>query len=204
MYIKVNLDLFFDEPRSKEPELRIDSALPFRVEAHIMDGRHVMPKCEAMGERGQSVGKKSKQKVQERPKTTAYDVVVSIVPAFYLAGIRSFAGPCMHTEGVVAPCIFTSRVLLGLGIAALLLALMRLMGADKATKRSFDLLLVIVGILIAFLPGNSLALCDAASMTCRAVMLPFSRVVGIALSVCAFVCELVADHEEPTGRKRRR
>lgn len=150
------------------------------------------------------MGKKSKQKVQARPKPTAYDVVLTIVPAVYLAGIRSFAGPCTHADGPVAACVFSGHILLGLGAVALVLAIMRLMGANKSTKRSFDLFLAIVGILIAFLPGNTLALCESASMTCRTIMLPFSRVLGIALALCAFVCELGVDHEESTGRKRRR
>lgn len=150
------------------------------------------------------MGKKSKQKVQARPVTTVYDVVVSVVPAVYLCGIRLFAGPCAHADGSVSTCAFAGHVLLGLGIAALLLAFMRLSGADKATKRSFDLFLVIVGVLMAVLPGTALALCDDPAMACRTIMTPFSRVLGVVLCLCAFACELVADHEEPTGRKRRR
>ncbi len=150
------------------------------------------------------MGKKSKQKVQARPAATAYDVAVSVVPAAYLCGIRLFARPCVHADGSAAACAFTGRVLLGLGIAALLLAFMRLTGADKATKRSFDLFLVIVGVLMAALPGTALSLCDDPAMACRAIMLPFSRVMGVVLCLCAIACELVADHEEPTGRKRRR
>lgn len=150
------------------------------------------------------MGKKSKQKVPARPKATAYDVAVSVVPAAYLCGIRLFARPCTHADGSVAACAFTGRVLLGLGIAALLLAFMRLTGADKATKRSFDLFLVIVGALMAALPETALALCDDPAMACRAIMTPFSRVMGVVLILCAITCELFADHEESTGRKRRR
>ena len=136
-----------------------------------------------------------------RPQIQPIDVVASLVPAAFLAGIRTFAAPC----GGGHACTMAGHILFGMGVAAMALVLMRLFGADKATKRSFDLILVIVGLLLAFLPGGPLALCTEATMTCRAITLPFARVCGIALALGAFGCELTTDYEERgRGRRRRR
>jgi methionine aminopeptidase type I len=74
----------------------------------------------------------------------------------------------------------------------------------EATKRSFDLLLVIAGVVVAVLPGNVVALCADTTMRCNVIMLPFARIAGACMSVAALACELTVDHEIPTGRKRRR
>jgi hypothetical protein len=84
------------------------------------------------------------------------------------------------------------------------LVVLRQLGADTRTKRSFDFLLLIVGVLYAVLPGNVLGLCSGASMVCHVVMLPFARVMGVALGLAAVACEAAVDQEVVTGRKRRR
>ena len=151
------------------------------------------------------MSKKSKaKKVQPRPQTSMLDLVVMVIPTLFVCGLRTFATPCVHDDGSVAVCGATAFVLLGMGVTALVLSLLRMLGADKATKRSFDLLLAIVGVLVAVLPGTTLALCADASMRCRAIILPFARIVGVALGLSAVACEVTVDHEIPTGRKRRR
>lgn len=151
------------------------------------------------------MSKKSKaKKVQPRPQTSMLDLVVMVIPTLFVCGLRTFATPCVHDDGSVAVCGTTAFVLLGMGVTALVLSLLRMLGADKATKRSFDLLLVIAGLLIAFSPSFILELCADASMRCNTIMLPFARVFGAGLAVCAVLCEASVDHEEPTGRKRRR
>ena len=147
---------------------------------------------------------KSRKKTPPRPQTGPLDIVLTVVAALVIVGLRTVAAPCAHTDGSVAGCTTAGHVLFGLGFAAVALAAMRLMAADLATKRSFDLLLLIVGVLVVFLPGNTLALCADASMRCRVVMLPFARIVGVALAVAAVACEATVDHEIPTGRRRRR
>jgi len=147
---------------------------------------------------------KSKKKVPSRPQTGPMDVVLSVVAALVPVGLRTVATPCAHADGSAAACAMAGHVLLGLGFVALALAVLRLWSADLATKRSFDLLLLIVGVIVAVLPGTTLALCTDAGMSCRAIMLPFARIVGVALGLSAVACEATVDHEVPTGRRRRR
>lgn len=150
------------------------------------------------------MGNKKKQKVAPRPQTGVMDVALTVVAGLYLAGLRMVARPCAHADGSVPACRLAGTVLLGLAGVALVLVVMRLLGADTRTKRSFDLLLLVVGVLIAVLPGNVLGLCDDATMVCHTVMLPFARVMGVALGLAAVACEATVDQEVPTGRKRRR
>lgn len=147
---------------------------------------------------------KSRKKTPPRPTVGAPDVVLSAIALVLLAGLRMVAGPCVHADGSVAACAMAGRVLMGLGIVSVLLSVMRLLAADLTTKRSFDFLLLIVGVAVAVAPGTALTLCAEADMPCRAVMLPFARVVGVALGLAAVACEATVDHEVPTGRKRRR
>lgn len=146
---------------------------------------------------------KSRKKAAPRPKAGAMDVVLAIVAGVLVLGLRTVAGACTHADGSVAACSTAGHVLVGLGFAAVALSLMRLLSADLATKRSFDLLILIVGVAVAALPGTALALCAEADMQCRAIMLPFARVMGVALGIVAVACEATVDHEVPTGRKRR-
>lgn len=147
--------------------------------------------------------KKGKAAQPPRPATTVTDGIFTLLPAALVLGLRTVAAPCVHADGSVAACTTAGHVLFGLAVAALALALMRLLGADLRTRRSFDLLLVLAGIAIALLPGTTLSLCADAAMPCRAIMRPFARVMGVALVVGALACELTVDHEVPTGRKRR-
>ena len=152
------------------------------------------------------MGKKNKRsdKRPPRPETTILTIVLTLLPAVFLLGIRTFAGPCVHEDGSASACTTTGHVLLGVGAVALILGMLRLFGADKRTRRCFDLLLVVAGLALAILPGTALPLCMMATMRCRSLMLPFARVMGAAVAIGAFACELTEDHEEPTGRRRRR
>ena len=147
--------------------------------------------------------RRNKQQQTERPPVGAPDAVLSFAAIVSVFGVRTFAAPCVHEDASVAACLVTGRVLLAIGAAALALTLVRLLAADRHTKRSFDFLVAVAGLLFAALPGTMLPLCTDASMGCHTVMLPFARIVGIALIVLSVVCELTVDREVPTGRRRR-
>lgn len=150
-----------------------------------------------------SKGKK-KAKQPPRPKAGVADAVLTVIPIALFLLVRSFAGACVHEDGSPVVCATTAHVLTGLAIAGTVLCCLRILAADRATKRSFDLLLTIAGIAIAAMPGNMLPLCADTTMQCHTLMTPVARVLGVALIVGAILCELTVDHEEPTGRKRRR
>ena len=47
---------------------------------------------------------KSKKKVPPRPKTGPLDVVLSVVAALVMVGLRTVAAPCVHADGSAADC----------------------------------------------------------------------------------------------------
>lgn len=147
-----------------------------------------------------SKGKK-KTKQPPRPQTGVVDALIALVPILLLLGLRTVAGACTH-DG--AACTTANHVLTGLAIAGILLCCTRILSADKATKRSFDLMLAIVGVATAAMPGYMLQLCTDTTMQCHTRMLLLARVCGVLLIVGAVLCELTVDYEEPTRRKRRR
>ena len=154
---------------------------------------------------GQKEKNRQKRREQEqRPKPGIMDVIVTLLPAVLVAGLRTFAAPCMHEDGSAAACTTAGTVLLVLGVVTLVLAVMRLLGVDRRTRRSLDLFLVIAGIALAVLPGTILPLCMMETMRCRAVMMPFARIIGAATAIVALACELTVDREVPAGRKSRR
>lgn len=150
------------------------------------------------------MSKKNNRANPPKPPVTPIDGVLLALPVVFVLGVRTVAGPCIHEDGTVGACAMAGTVLTGLGVVAAVLAALRLYGADKRTRRSFDLFLVIAGLAMAILPGNVLQLCMMATMHCRAVMLPFARIMGVALVLLAVACEFTVDRDIPTGRKRRR
>ena len=152
------------------------------------------------------MGKRERRNKQQpdRPPVGPLDAVLSFAAVISVFGVRTIAAPCVHEDGSAAACLLTGRVLLAIGAVALALSLARLLAADRHTKRSFDFLVAVAGLLVAVLPGTTLALCADTTMRCHTAMLPFARVVGVALIALSIVCELTVDREVPTGRKRRR
>lgn len=146
---------------------------------------------------------KSRKKTAPRPTLGAMDLVLVVVALLMVTGFRTVAGSCAHAGGEAHACAMAGRVLMVLGFVGAALALLRTLSADLATKRSFDLLILIVGVLVAVLPGTTLTLCAEAGMTCRTIMAPFARVAGVVLGLVAIACEATVDHEVPTGRRRR-
>lgn len=138
--------------------------------------------------------KKGKKQVA-RPTAGVPDALVAAIAILFTFGLRSFAGPCVHDDGSAAACTMTGHVLFGLGIASIALSVLRILSADYHTKRSFDLFLVIAGILIALSPGTVLPLCMMETMHCQAIMLPFARIMGGLMAVAALACEFLFDHQ---------
>lgn len=141
------------------------------------------------------MGKKSKKNQVAKPKAGAPDVVVAAVAILFTFGIRTFAGPCVHDDGSASACTLAGNVLFGLGVIAIVLSVLRIQSVNYQTKRSFDLFLVIAGLVIASTPGTMLPLCMMETMRCQAVMLPFARIMGGLLAALALGCEFLFDRE---------
>ena len=64
------------------------------------------------------MGKREREKQQRRKQpprspVAAMDVALTLVPVVFLAGIRTFAAPCVHDDGLPATCAMAGHVCWG-------------------------------------------------------------------------------------------
>ena len=109
--------------------------------------------------------------------------LVALLLALAIAiGSQTFMGACVHDDGSFGACHWASRALLGVGglLAALALSAMCVPSARLGLYIAMALT-CILGILT---PGTLIALCQMATMRCRALMQPATTIL-FALSLAA-------------------
>lgn len=116
-------------------------------------------------------------------KKTIIPAIITLVLALVVAiGSQTFLGACVHEDGSFGACHWASRALLGVGglLAALALAALVVPSARLGLYIAMALT-CILGILT---PGTLIALCQMATMRCRALMQPATTIL-FALSLAA-------------------
>lgn len=127
---------------------------------------------------------------KQKFKYLTYGVLVLGILA--IVGLFTFAGSCSHDDGTLAAC-FNSAT--GIGGAALFMVAVAMFGLFEVTPNVriiIGLLIVLLGLFIAFAPGNILPLCMMETMQCRAIMQPFAMVVGILSAVLGAAQAVIA------------
>lgn len=113
-------------------------------------------------------------------------IVLSVASALLVVGVLTFAGPCAaHGDGSAVVCGGAARAVLGAGVVALVLSLVRIFERDEGERRGLCLGIALVGVLIACMPGFLVELCGDQAMRCNAIMLPFCRSVGVVVAIVA-------------------
>lgn len=110
-------------------------------------------------------------------------VVATILSVLLVAGIQTFAAPCVYEGGEAVSCVWAARAVLGAGVVLSVLSLVRIFEMDEGERRGLSLGIACVGVLVACLPGVLVELCADASMPCNAAMRPFVMGVGAALAL---------------------
>ena len=116
-------------------------------------------------------------------KKSIIPAIITLVLALVVAiGSQTFLGACVHEDGSFGACHWASRALLGVGglLAALALAALVVPSARLGLYIAMALTCVL-GILT---PGTLVALCQMATMRCRALMQPATTIL-FALSLAA-------------------
>lgn len=116
-------------------------------------------------------------------KKSMIPAIITLVLALVVAvGSQTFLGACVHEDGSFGACHWASRALLGVGglLAALALAALCVPSARLGVYIAMALT-CILGILT---PGTLIALCQMATMRCRALMQPATTIL-FALSLAA-------------------
>ena len=113
-------------------------------------------------------------------------VALTALSGLLIAGILTFAASCgIHDDGAASGCFWAARAVLGVGIVAAILSIVRIFELDEGERRGLDLGVALLGILVACLPGILIDLCVSPAMRCHAVMRPFCLVVGTAITLTA-------------------
>jgi len=124
----------------------------------------------------------------EKPKAKPIaGLLLTLLVALLIFGVVTFARPCDSGDQGEMSCLWASRVVIGVGAVAAILAIVRIFETDEGERRGLSLSVGLLGFLIAALPGPIIGLCGDPSMHCNAVMRPFVLVVGVAMGVIGAV-----------------
>ena len=123
--------------------------------------------------------------VQNEKKIRPLSVALAVVCALLAVAIATVAGPCVHDDGTVSMCHLTGQVLLYLGIAATLVAVIRIFVPSAAVSAGMGAIVTVLGVITVFAPGTFLPLCMMATMRCNAVMHPVAMVLGALICIVA-------------------
>lgn len=111
-------------------------------------------------------------------------IVLTVLSSILLVGILTFAGPCgVHDDGTVSSCYWASRAVLGVGVVLVVISLVRIFERDEGERRGLSFSAVLLGVLVAVLPGVLIDLCMMQTMRCHTVMRPFALVMGVLIAV---------------------
>lgn len=109
-------------------------------------------------------------------------VVLTVLAAFLIVGVVTFAEPCAVQEGrEPASCLWASRAVLGVGAVIAILAIVRIFETNEGERRGLSLACALLGFLCAVIPGPIIALCADPALPCNTAMRPFVVCVGVAI-----------------------
>ena len=116
-------------------------------------------------------------------KKAIIPAIITLVLALVVAvGSQTFLGACVHEDGSFGACHWASRALLGVGGLLAVLALAAL--CVPSSRLGLYIAMALTCILGILTPGTLIALCQMATMRCRALMQPATTIL-FALSLAA-------------------
>ena len=125
------------------------------------------------------------KKKEKKARLGATDIVLIALCAVFLVGMLTFLSPCGPKEdGTWMNCHKAGTALTVLAVAALAISVVHAF-APRAAKKISDIVLLLCGILAAYIPGNIISLCMMPEMQCRAVTRPGAIVFGVLIAVAA-------------------
>ena len=116
-------------------------------------------------------------------KKAIIPAIITLVLALVVAvGSQTFLGACVHENGSFGACHWASRALLGVGGLLAMLALAALV--VPSARLGLYIAMALTCVLGILTPGTLIALCQMATMRCRALMQPATTIL-FALSLAA-------------------
>ena len=109
-------------------------------------------------------------------------VILAMIAA---AGVKSFAGPCVHEDGSFGSCHWAGQALFGLSIVIAAESVIALWRKNTALRRGLYLAMMLTAVLGILMPGTLISLCAMDSMRCRLIMRPAMLVLYALMLVSA-------------------
>ena len=116
-------------------------------------------------------------------KQTIPAVLILAVSLMVIIGSQTFLAPCIHEDGTFGPCHWAGQMLLGLGCALGVLAVLAF--CMPRARMGIYLGILPVCVLGILTPGTLIDLCRMSTMRCRMVMQPAAVILSAACFVCA-------------------
>ena len=119
-------------------------------------------------------------------------VILAMIAA---AGVKSFAGPCVHEDGSFGACHWAGQALFGLSIVIAAESVIVLWRKDAGLRRGLYLAMMLTAVLGILMPGTLISLCAMDSMRCRLIMRPAMLVLYALMLVSATTGALLSKED---------
>lgn len=133
--------------------------------------------------------------MKEKKRCLIPALVTLVLAVLAAAGVKSFAGPCVHEDGSFGPCHWAGQVLFGLSIVIAAESVIVLWRKDAGLRRGLYLAMMLTAMLGILMPGTLISLCVMESMRCRMIMRPAMLVLYALMLVSATTGALLSKED---------
>ena len=133
--------------------------------------------------------------MKEKKRCLIPALVTLVLAVLAVAGVKSFAGPCVHEDGSFGPCHWAGQALFGLSIVIAAESVIVLWRKDAGLRRGLYLAMMLTAMLGILMPGTLISLCVMESMRCRMIMRPAMLVLYALMLVSATTGALLSKED---------
>ena len=133
--------------------------------------------------------------MKEKKRCLVPALVTMVLAVLAAAGVKSFAGPCVHEDGSFGVCHWAGQALFGLSIVIAAESVIVLWRKDAGLRRGLYLAMMLTALLGILMPGNLISLCAMESMRCRMIMRPAMLVLYALMLVSATTGALLSKED---------
>lgn len=114
------------------------------------------------------------------------DIILVVIGAVFLIGIRTFFKPCGPTdEGTWMTCHWAGQAATGVAAVLLCLAVAHVIVRNPGIKAGLTIAVIPTAVLAILIPGNLISMCMMDTMRCHAVMKPGVMICSVLMILAA-------------------
>ena len=129
----------------------------------------------------------------------ASDIILLVLSAVFLIGIRTFFAPCgPKDDGSWMTCHWAGQAITGIAAVLLVISVIHMFVKDAKVKQGLAIAMIPVALFSLILPGNMIGLCMMNTMRCHSVMCTASVIVSV-LVIAAAAFDLLVQRRKEIG-----